>query len=185
MGWLKKPFKEKDLQRLRNLIQGKYQEKTVLGVGYEKDIVKYKEGDIWEKEGRKWTIKNGIKQNITVLDNARTELTLPLFCPNCSKIMNNQHDKQFYIQYKRCFDCQIEFETQIKIKGLWNEYEKHIINTDIDYIIKDFNIWFDEIQQQESFITENGNVETWIGDVKKKLLEDKEKTIDFLQKLKK
>lgn len=184
---LNKPFKERDVQRLRNLIQGKYGEKTILGVGYEKNQIDQKENDIWEENGKKWTIKNGIKQNITILDEARKELNLPLFCPSCKNIMNHRHDKQFYFLYKRCFDCQINFENQIKISGLWEEYEKNIINTDLECIIKDFNIWFDEYLNQgtESYISENGNVEKWVGSVKKNLLEDKEKTIKFLQSLKK
>ena len=33
---LKKDFKQKDVQRLRNLVQGKYGERTTVGIGYEK-----------------------------------------------------------------------------------------------------------------------------------------------------
>ena len=33
---LKKEFKEKDVQRLRNLIQGKYGEKNTISTGYTK-----------------------------------------------------------------------------------------------------------------------------------------------------
>ena len=33
---LKKEFKEKDVQRLRNLVQGKYGEKSTVGTGYTK-----------------------------------------------------------------------------------------------------------------------------------------------------
>ena len=58
--------------------------------------------------------------------------------------MKNQNDKLFYLQYKRCFNCQIDFETELKIKGLWSDYEKHIINSDIDGVIHEFNIWIDE-----------------------------------------
>ena len=184
---LNKPFQEKDIQRLRNLIQGKHGEKTTVGVGYEKIIGDYKEGDVWDEDGRKWTIKNGLKQNITILDKARQELNLPLFCPSCENIMNNRHDKQFYILYKRCFDCQIEFENKIKVLGLWVEYEKNIINTNIDCVVKDFNIWFDEYISQgtESYITENGNIEKWIDSVKENLIKNKDRTIKFLQSLKK
>ena len=62
---LKKEFQQKDVQRLRNLMQGKYGEKTIVGTGYTKKQEFYEEGDIWEADGRSWTIKNGIKQNIT------------------------------------------------------------------------------------------------------------------------
>jgi hypothetical protein len=184
---LKKEFKEKDVQRLRNLIQGKYGEKATVGTGYTKKKEFHEEGDIWEEDGRTWTIKDGIKQNITRLDKAKESLHLPLFCPCCNNVMKKNNDKLFYIQYHRCFDCQIEFETELKIKGLWNEYEKHIINSDIDGTIYDFNIWIDEEinKSNESFITEAGDVEKWVGSSKDKLLQNKEETIKYLESLKK
>ena len=121
---LKKEFQQKDVQRLRNLMTGKYGEKTIVGTGYTKKQEFHEEGDIWEEDGRTWTIKDGVKQNITRLDKAKESLHLPLFCPECNNIMKKQNDKLFYIQYHRCFDCQASFETELKIKGLWNDYEK-------------------------------------------------------------
>jgi hypothetical protein len=184
---LKKEFQQKDVQRLRNLMQGKYGEKTIVGTGYTKQQEFHEEGDVWESDGRQWTIKNGIKQNITKLDKAKESINLPLFCPCCSNIMKKQSDKLFYLQYKRCFDCQIDFETELKIKGLWNDYEKHITNSDIDGIINDFNIWMDEeiSESNTSYVTEAGDVERWVGSSKQKLLENKEETIKYLQSLKK
>jgi hypothetical protein len=184
---LKKDFKSADVQRLRNLMTGKQGERTNAGIGYSKKQEFHEEGDVWEEDGRQWTIKNGIKQNVTKLDKAKKEVTLPLFCPCCSNLMKNRNDKLFYIQYKRCFNCQIDFETDIKRLGLWNEYEKNIINSDLDYLIKDYDIWVDELinTANDSFITEAGDVEKWVGSSKKKLLESKEETIKYLQSLKK
>ena len=101
--------------------------------------------------------------------------------------MKHRYDKQFYIQYNRCFNCQIEFEGVLKVKGLWVEYEKNILNSDIDNIIKDFNIWIDEKidTKMESYITEAGDVESWNGSDKAQLLKNKEQTIEYLQSLKK
>lgn len=184
---LKKEFKEKDVQRLRNLIQGKYGEKATMGTGYTKQQEFHEEGDVWEEDGRTWTIKDGIKQNITRLDKAKESLHLPLFCPECNNVMKKQNDKLFYIQYHRCFDCHVGFETELKIKGLWNEYEKHIINSDIEGTIHDFNIWIDEEinSSNESWITEAGDIEKWSGSTKDKLLQNKEETIKYLESLKK
>jgi hypothetical protein len=184
---LKKDFKQADVQRLRNLMTGKQGEKTNVGIGYSKKQEHHGEGDIWEEDGRTWTIKNSIKQNITKLDKAKKSVVMPLFCPCCSNLMKNKNDKLFYIQYNRCFDCQIEFETDLRKLGLWEEYEKNIVNSDLDYIIKDYSIWIDEVinNSNESFITENGDVERWMGSSKKKLLENKEETIKYLQSLKK
>jgi hypothetical protein len=75
----------------------------------------------------------------------------------------------------------------LRIKGLWNDYEKHIINSDIDGIINDFNIWIDEEinESNTSYVTEAGDIERWVGSSKQKLLENKEETIKYLQSLKK
>jgi hypothetical protein len=184
---LKKDFKSADVQRLRNLMTGNQSERTVAGVGYTKKQEFHKEGDVWEEDGRQWTIKNGIKQNITKLDKAKKLVVMPLFCPCCSNLMKKKNDKLFYIQYNKCFDCQIEFETELRKLGLWEEYEKNIINTDLDNLIKDYSVWVDEIinNSNESFITEAGDIERWVGSTKRKLLESKEETIKYLQNLKK
>ena len=87
---LKKDFKQKDVQRLRNLVQGKHGEKSTSGVGYEKKKDFHEEGDVWEENDRTWTIIDGIKQNLTKLDKAKDLVVLPLFCPCCTNIMKNK-----------------------------------------------------------------------------------------------
>ena len=62
---LNREFAKKDVERMRNLLQGKYGEKTQTSVGFTKSDKKYEEGDIWEADGRTWTIKDGVKQKIT------------------------------------------------------------------------------------------------------------------------
>jgi len=184
---LKKEFQQKDVQRLRNLMTGKYGEKTIVGTGYTKQQEFHDEGDVWEEDDRSWTIKNGIKQNITKLDKAKESINLPLFCPCCSNVMKPHLDKRFYLQYKRCFNCQVDFELDLRKKGLLEEYEKFVLNSDIDGIINDFNIWIDEEinEANTSYVTEAGDVERWVGSSKQKLLENKEETIKYLQSLKK
>ena len=58
---------------------------------------------------------------------------------------------------------------------------------DIDNTIKDYSIWMNEVinSSNDSFITEAGDVERWVGSTKNKLLENKEETIKYLQNLKK
>jgi transcription elongation factor Elf1 len=183
---LKKEFQQRDIERMRNLMKGKHGDKTVVGIGYTKQEEFHKEGDVWEEDGRKWTIKNGIKQNLTKLDKAKQELHLPLFCLHCNNLMKPHLDKRFWIMYKRCFNCQVDFEAEIRKQGLWEEYEKNIINSDIDSTIKEFMIWSDEyINETDSFVTETGEVEKWIGKGKEVLQQNVEETIKYLQSLKK
>ena len=43
---LKKEFKRKDVERARNLIQGKTGDSSEIQIGYKKKQVEYKEGDV-------------------------------------------------------------------------------------------------------------------------------------------
>lgn len=184
---LKKEFKEKDVNRLRNIIQGKFGEKSSTSVGYTKIQEFHKEGDIWFESGKKWTIKNNIKQNITKLDNAKKTMHLPLFCPECKAFMKHKFDKPFYLQYDRCWSCQISFETELRRLGIWEEYQNNIFNTDIDCVIEDFKIWSDEAMNEtmNSYITEAGDVENWVDKSKNKNKSNREETIKYLLSLKK
>jgi uncharacterized CHY-type Zn-finger protein len=186
---LKKQFQEKDVQRLRNLVKGKHADKSQVSVGFSKGEELYHiEGDIWDEADKTWTIKDGIKQNVTKLDAAREAVNFPIFCPSCKKPMKPHLDKKWYNMYKRCFNCQIDFEAAIRREGLWEEYEKTIYNSDIEGIIEKFEMWMnEEIEHNaiQSYITEAGDVEKWTGSVKNKLLESKEETIKYLQSLKK
>jgi 5,10-methylene-tetrahydrofolate dehydrogenase/methenyl tetrahydrofolate cyclohydrolase len=186
---LKKQFQEKDVQRLRNLVQGKHADKSQISVGFAKgQEIHHKEGDTWVEGDKTWTIRDGIKQNVTKLDAAKAAVNLPIFCPSCKKVMKPHLDKKWYNMYKRCFNCQIDFEYEIRSQGLWEEYETILHNSDLEGIIQEFQIWIDEEIQHnniQSYITEAGDVEKWTGSVKNKLLESKEETIKYLQSLKK
>ena len=50
---LKKEWSKKDVNRARNLIQGKTNTKTTEGIGYSKKEEFHKEGDVWVENGRK------------------------------------------------------------------------------------------------------------------------------------
>ena len=73
---LKKEFKKSDVERIRNLVKKDYSGSTKSQSGYKKSFKKYQEGDIWEENGKQWTIKNGIKQNITKLDKFKNIINL-------------------------------------------------------------------------------------------------------------
>jgi hypothetical protein len=185
---LKKEFKNQDVQRLRNLIQGKQDEKTRDSIGYIKPYTHREENEIWEEDGRQWVIKNGIKQNITKLDNAKKLNIMPVFCPKCKKPMKKHFDKSYYLIHKMCFDCVIVFETELKRLGLFENYQNAIINSDIEGLIKDYTQYVTEEinKMNNSFITEQGDVERWVGGPdKKKIMDALNNTINNLNNLKK
>ena len=62
---LQREFKERDVQRMRNIIKKDYNAKTTTQIGYTKSNIEHKEGDVWEEGSKQWTLKNGVKQTIT------------------------------------------------------------------------------------------------------------------------
>ena len=165
---LKKEFQKKDVERLRNLMKGKYGEKTRSSVGFSKADNHYEEGDVWKSDGRTWTIKNGIKQNITKLDKAKKAHTMPLFCPKCGKLMKRV-DKPYYNVYGYCLDCHAKAEDKLKKEGKYAEHYNNINDKIIDKRIEEFKIFVEEKlkESNDSFISENGEIEKWIGKLEK------------------
>jgi hypothetical protein len=163
---LKKEFQKKDVERLRNLMQGKYGEKTRSSVGFTNKQEFHEEGDVWESDGRTWTIKKGIKQNITKLDKAKKAHTMPLFCPKCSKLMKRA-DKPYYNIHQFCLDCFAKFEDKLKAEGKYQEYYKEINNKIIDNRIEEYKQYIEERinESNSSFVSEDGDVENWVGKI--------------------
>ena len=103
---LKKEFSQKDVQRARNLVTGNTNARTTEGIGYSKKHEHRVEGDVWEENGRTWTIKNGLKQNITKLDNAKKAIRVPLTCPKCGGSMKHHLAQKMYKIHGFCFDVE-------------------------------------------------------------------------------
>jgi len=159
---LKKEFSSKDVNRARNLVNKDFSAKTVDGIGYSKAQVAYKEGDIWEESGRTWTIKNGIRQNITKLDSAKKALQIPLACPKCGGSMNYHLSHKMYKIHKMCFDCVIDYEAELRKAGLYESYEKNMMQGSLKAFARDVEQWvLDSLETTNTFVTEQGDVEDW------------------------
>ena len=185
---LKKEFAKRDVERIRNLIKGKYGEKTQTSVGYSKKETQYKEGDVWTESGRKWTIKDGIKQNITKMDKFKNSIRVPLFCPSCGKQMKNRHDPTFYKIHGKCYKCVVVMEEKLKKEGKWEEYENSIINNEIDNKIVDFKEYIKERlkESNDNFVSEDGDVESWVGEVNEDRVNDYvDEVVEYLKSMKK
>jgi hypothetical protein len=179
---LKKEFKSKDVNRARNLIKKDFSAKTTTGIGYQKAHVEYKEGDVWEENGRNWTIKDGIKQNITKLDAAKKALQVPLKCPKCGGSMNYHLHQKMYKIHKMCFDCVIDYEAELRKAGLYEAYEKAMIRGGLKAFLQDVEQYIlESMNTQDTFVTETGEVEDWKNNNSKVNSELTEKLKDFLQ----
>lgn len=160
---IKKEFKQRDVQRMRNLITGKTGDKTQTQIGYEKNNEGHVEGDIWEEAGKKWTIKNGIKRALSKYTNIRKALEVPLACPCCKKPMNDYWiDVKMYRIHGMCLDCVTDMETRLKAEGKFEAYMKGIMNANKNALLDDLATAIDSWQnEQHSFVSEDGVVEDW------------------------
>jgi hypothetical protein len=164
-GELKKEFVPRDVQRMRNILTGQTGDRTQIQTGWDKNTQTHTEGDTWEDNGRKWTIKNGIKQTVTKLDEIKKLVVLPLSCPNCGKLMKvDEYNKKMWAIHQKCFDCVIKMESEIKRQGKWDEYCANVVNlnknAELDDLERALEQW---VTEKDSFVSEAGEVEKWGG----------------------
>jgi hypothetical protein len=183
---LQKQIKENDLQRMRNLVQGKYGDSTTTQVGYKKQVEDHQEGDIWEENGKNWTIRNGIKTTLSKLDPLKKIIQIPLNCPCCKTQMKNKllDNKMFFI-HKMCFNCVSKMESKLKIEGKYTEYKNKIMSGNINSFIDDIENYLEdilkELSENEQIVTDNGEVENWGKTDQSKIKKEIE---DYIKQLK-
>jgi len=182
---LKKEFSKRDVARMRNIITGKTGDRTQVQTGWEKHQGDYKEGDIWEQDGKKWTIKNGIKQTITKLDAIKQMVMIPLSCPNCGSVIKiNDIEKKMWAIHKTCFECVLKKEAKIKREGKWEEYEGTMINGNKNASLVDLESALEEwLVQDDTFVSEAGDLEAWKGGDKKGIYKQVKERIAELKNL--
>jgi len=185
---LKKEFQKRDVERLRNLVKGKHNDRTIAGVGYNGEVKEdHKEGDIWEEKGKTWTIRDGVRENVTKLDKFK-QAAVPLFCPKCKNVMDRQLDPFYYKSFGECVDCRATTETRLKIEGKWGSYTDQTFNTEIDHYIKEHLDYFENIisDKTEGYVSENGEVQKWVGGIdKERAKQSLDEIVKYLNSLKK
>lgn len=163
---MRKGIDESKVQRMRNLVSGKYGEKTKIRSGFSSKRIVREEGDVWEERGKTWTIKNGLKQTINKLDKIRLENATPLCCPQCGGNMKHSYHKYAWKFFKFCGSCLATFETKLKATGKWKDYREDVQQKNFDSWIREMTeqfLDFKNSRNSNNTITEAGDIETWEG----------------------
>ena len=166
---LNKEFKKSDVNRIKNLVSGKFSSSTEeLIIGYEKEKINHKEGDTWEEDNITWTIKNGVKVSISKLENLRKELSMPFTCPECNKFMvDNEVNRKFYLIDKCCSLCAVKKHDKMKMEGIYSNYTSEFISKNRGAIKKEIVNNIDnvvnEIEQKEEYFDDNFEKEDIVG----------------------
>ena len=96
---------ERQNKALKDLMTTGKTEKDYVQVGYEG-----KQEDL------------GGKTRKSELTDTMASARMPWFCPKCDKAMKKQLDNKFWRLMGHCFDCQIDYENQLRIKGEFDDW---------------------------------------------------------------
>ena len=140
--------------------------------GETKKTVKHIEGDVWVENGKTWTIKKGIKRTINKLEETRKYFVAPLVCPCCSRSMKHHFNEQTWDTHRMCFECVIDLEHELMKQGKYDEYiakrkQSNRVSFNKDLIDQLVEFMTDDVGKKH--VTESGEIETWVGEDKKKV----------------
>lgn len=114
----------------------------------------------------------------------------PTFCPKCGKFMKGRLDTKFFAIRKMCFDCVIEYESKIRKKGLWRQYEDKIMTDNKLSFLRDVKQEIEDylnnggLKKEYEYVTEEGKIEKWSNEAyeeTKLFLENTLKEINKIQ----
>lgn len=131
MGYSKE--QERQNKVLGDLLSGREPEKRIF-VGYEGKK---------EKQGDK-------KSHLTDI---MAEARMPLFCPNCGKVMKKRLDDKMWRLFGHCFDCQVEFENKLRVTGKYEVWEKKKILENKKSFLNDLKQSIDEFEKTDGKAT--------------------------------
>ena len=168
MGYSKE--RERENKVLGDLLSGREPEKRII-VGY---------------EGKKET--KGIESDLTKI---MKEVRMPLFCPNCGKVMKKQLDDKMWRLFGHCFDCQVKVENKLRIEGKYEEWERKKILEKKKSFLYDLKQSIDEFEKTEGkaeFFNSVGVKDIELEKEKWSMGEEKFNTLikearDYIQKL--
>jgi hypothetical protein len=173
---------KKNIDIVRDYLNG---ERPYIKVGYTGDVNKYiirKVGERWtDSSGKEWEQKDYGPVAVTrVSDIIREEMEQRCTCCNREIRWGDRHDKKMYYKTKKCFDCLIEEETMLRIKGKFKLYEtKKLIENELSYLndvkkkLKEAREYLSsEDSKKFTYVNSNGLVEEWDNNARAELAEN-------------
>lgn len=163
-------------------------------VGYTGDADKYiirKEGEQWtDAKGKKWIQTASGPQTVTpVLDMVREAMNDKCSCCGREMRWGNHLDRKMFYKTRKCYDCVIEEEHQLRIKGQFKLYEaKKLIENELSYLsdirqhLKDSREYVKE-HKTLTYVNSNGHIEEWANEARQDLMRSLKK--DWVTCLKK
>ena len=167
---MKKASGKSNLSIVQDYLQGN---RPFVQIGYDSNLENNtrKEGEEWEDgQGRKWVWKNGFKRRVP----KKAKIINEQRCKSCNADIRfgNYLDDRVWPRTKFCYDCFIKEETDLKLMGVWDQYnelreirnEKSML-LDLKQKFEETKAWCEQHKEGRpvTFLEEDGTTEVWEG----------------------
>ena len=131
----------KNIQQIKDVVDGKFERKKIIGGYYEKSVTR-KVGDRWkDSDGIEWEQKEGFISQVSKL----AKRGIADNCSDCEKFIVTKWDKDCFSTNKRCYYCQIDFEASLKSSPIrWFAWRRLKDLQNMESVEKDLEQWIDE-----------------------------------------
>jgi len=161
--------KLRNVDAVKQMLDGTHKSQTKKSLGWVPKIDSRRReiGEKWiDEDGRTWEQKDGYRVKHGKLDWLREELYGNKTCPKCNNSMTKRLDKKYFGIYKMCMDCSIEFETQLRVEGKWEDFQKQKIKSNIDSFVKDVAVEKEDLKktlgkEKLEYVNSDGSLEYW------------------------
>ena len=100
----------------------------------------------------------GGKTRESELSKVMQSVRMPMFCPKCKKAMKKKLDDKFWRMMGHCFDCQIDYENQLRIKGEFDDWAQSKMLENQKAYLKDLEQSIDDFEK-------TGGKKEWFNNV--------------------
>lgn len=177
--------KLQNIKAIRQMLDGSHKTQTRKTFGYErkKDTSIRKVGEVWEEtlpNGSviEWEQKQGYRvrraKNMKVLLDLQEELKkYPNCYPDCSTKKYTVYDEQIKKAHGMCLNCLSRYETELKISGKFEKYEKDTTRSYMEDFFREAEKEKEIIKrtlEDLNYVEEDGNTEKWVFENKEEFL---------------
>jgi hypothetical protein len=155
------------------LTGGEYEKNTQISFsGADKENIKREVGEKWtDDKGKTWVQYEAGKIETSELSDTMQEVRAYLDKLNsckaedCKTIKIGRVDKKLISKTGYCITCLAKKEFQIKLDGLWKEYEDYKIYSNMiaygNDVVSQFKQAYRDAKQTYEVVQEDGKIETW------------------------
>jgi hypothetical protein len=197
-----KKFMHPTRRKLVDMVMGggEYKKDTFVSFSDTKENIKRNIGDIWEdSEGNIWEQKDFGKVKKSKLTDTMSEVRKYLQAMSSCKSQEcdvvgkySRADKKLISKTGYCAGCLAKRELQIKLDGLWREYEVYKLATNMleegKDILAKLQQAYDDAKQEYEYVNEDGTLEKWsmerdVEELKAEILVDITETNEKLERI--